>query len=42
MIIVLNNKSNLGKEEFLTYQEELKELSSNSKIVLPEKYVQNI
>ena len=34
MIIVLNNKSNLGKEEFLTYQEELKELSSNSKIVL--------
>ena len=28
MIIVLNNKCNLEKEEFLKYQQELKEIKS--------------
>lgn len=34
MIIALNNKSNLGKEEFLTYQEELGNISSHSTMIL--------
>lgn len=34
MIVVLNNKSNLNKEEFLRYQEELKTVKHNSKLVL--------
>lgn len=34
MIIVLNNKSNLSKEEFLKYQEELNKVNSQYDIVL--------
>ena len=34
MIIVLNNKSNLTKEEFNTYQEELGRIDTNHNIVL--------
>lgn len=34
MIIILNNKSNLEKREFLEYQQELEKLQSNHKLVL--------
>ncbi len=34
MIIALNNKSNLDKYEFLTYQQELSKLMFNSKVIL--------
>ncbi len=34
MIIVLNNKSNLSKDEFLDYQEQLKDISSIHNLVL--------
>lgn len=34
MIVALNNKSNLNKEEFLKYQEELRSINSNIKLVL--------
>ena len=34
MIIALNNKSNLGKDDFLCYQEGLKEINSNHTIIV--------
>ena len=34
MIIALNNKSNLNKEEFLKYQEELATVNCNSIMIL--------
>ena len=34
MIIALNNKSNLNKDEFLEYQQQLATLKTNSKIIL--------
>lgn len=34
MIIALNNKSNLNKEEFLSYQDNLRNINSNSKLIL--------
>ena len=34
MVIALNNKCNLNKEEFITYQNELANIKSNSKIIL--------
>ena len=34
MIIALNNKSNLTKKEYIEYQNELKEIKSNSKLIL--------
>ena len=34
MIIALNNKSNLGKKEFLSYQKELETITSNFTIIL--------
>ena len=34
MIIALNNKSNLNKEDFLTYHEKLSTLQSSSKIIV--------
>lgn len=34
MIIALNNKSNLNKVEYLTYQEKLKNIKANSKLIL--------
>ena len=34
MIIVLNNKSNFTKQEFLQYQESIKSISSNSTLIL--------
>lgn len=34
MIIALNNKSNLNKEEFLSYQDNLRNIKSNSKLIL--------
>ena len=34
MIIALNNKSNLDKESFLTYQEKIKTIQANSKIIV--------
>ena len=39
MIIVLNNKSNLSKEEFLKYQEELNQVKSKYEIVLCPTYL---
>lgn len=34
MIIALNNKSNLTKSEFLTYQQELSKIKTNSQLIL--------
>lgn len=34
MIIALNNKCNLTKQEFLKYQEELGSLSTQNKLIL--------
>ena len=34
MIIALNNKSNLTKQEFISYQDELATVESNSKLIL--------
>lgn len=34
MIIALNNKSNLNKVEYLTYQEKLKNVKANSELIL--------
>lgn len=34
MIIVLNNKSNLDKDEFITYQDNLRDIASSNKLVL--------
>ena len=34
MIVALNNKSNLDKEAFLTYQEELRKIKTNIKLIL--------
>lgn len=34
MIIALNNKSNLNKEDFLSYQDNLRDINSNSKLIL--------
>lgn len=34
MIVALNNKSNLGKEEFKSYIEELKKIDTNSTLIL--------
>lgn len=34
MIIALNNKSNLNKEDFLSYQENLRNIKSNSTLIL--------
>ena len=34
MIVALNNKSNLSKEEFMTYQEKLGKLETNSKMIV--------
>ena len=39
MIIALNNKSNLNKEEFLKYQEKLSELEFNSKVIVCPTYL---
>lgn len=39
MIVILNNKSNLNKEEFLQYQEELREIKSPYEIVLCPTYL---
>lgn len=39
MIVILNNKSNLNKEEFLTYQEELRKINSSYEIVLCPTYL---
>ena len=38
-MIVLNNKCNLNKEEFITYQEELKTINSNQELVLCPTYL---
>lgn len=34
MIVALNNKSNLNKEEFINYVEELKKINTNSTLIL--------
>lgn len=34
MIVALNNKSNLSKEEFINYVEELKKINTNSTLIL--------
>ena len=34
MIIALNNKCNLTKQEFLKYQEELGKISTKNKVIL--------
>ena len=34
MIIALNNKSNLSKNEFLEYQEKLKSIKTNNQIIV--------
>ena len=34
MIIALNNKSNLGKEDFLAYQEKMRNVKSDSQIIM--------
>ena len=39
MIVILNNKSNLSKDEFLNYQEELKKIKSPYEIVLCPTYL---
>lgn len=39
MIIALNNKSNLNKEEFILYQNELRKIRSNSKVILCPTYL---
>ena len=39
MIVVLNNKSNLTKKEFVEYQEKLKEISTDHKLVLCPTYL---
>ena len=39
MIVILNNKSNLNKEEFLKYQEELRKIKSSYEIVLCPTYL---
>lgn len=39
MIIALNNKSNLNRDEFISYQEELKKIKSNSQLILCSTYL---
>ena len=39
MIVALNNKSNLNKEEFIKYLEELNTISTNHKIILCPNYL---
>lgn len=39
MIIALNNKSNLNKNEYLSYQERLRTIKSNSKLILCPTYL---
>jgi len=39
MIIVLNNKCNLSKEEFIAYYERLKEINTTNKLVLCPSYL---
>lgn len=39
MIIALNNKSNLNKDEFISYQEKLSNIRSNSKLILCPTYL---
>lgn len=39
MIIALNNKSNLNKEEFISYQEKLRQIKSKSKLILCPTYL---
>lgn len=39
MIIILNNKSNLSKKEFMEYQEELKKIETDKKLVLCPTYL---
>ena len=34
MIVVLNNKSNLDKKEFMEYQNELKKIESSYQLVI--------
>ncbi len=39
MIIALNNKSNLNKEEFISYLNSLKQISTNSTLILCPTYI---
>lgn len=39
MIIILNNKSNLGRQEFIDYQEELRKIKTNHQLVLCPTYL---
>lgn len=39
MIIALNNKSNLNRDEFISYQEELKKIKTSSQLILCPTYL---